>query len=41
MHIVRHMRRHLRDDRGLGRADIGDDGAGLQMRRDLLGNRPG
>ena len=35
MHAVRHMRLHLRDDRGLGRADIGEDRALLQRRRDL------
>lgn len=36
MHIVWHMRRHLRDDRGLGGTDIGNDRAGFQMRCDLL-----
>ncbi len=39
MHTVWHMRRHLRDDGCLGRADIGDDGAQLQVGRDLFGDR--
>ena len=34
MDVRRKFRPHLRDDRALGRADIGDDGAGFQRRRD-------
>ena len=40
MHVCRHMRLHLRDHRALGRADIGDDGAGFQRRRDLVATAP-
>ena len=29
MHAGRHVRLHLRDDRRLGRADVGEDGARL------------
>ncbi len=36
MHIVRQMRAHIAHDGGLHRADVGDDGAGFQMGRDLL-----
>ena len=41
MHPLRQMRRHLRDDRGLDRADVGDDGAGLERTGDRLGDRAG
>ena len=34
------MRRHLADDRALDRADVGDDRAGLEERRNLLRDRP-
>ncbi len=34
MYADRNMRLHLRDDGALGRADIGDDGARLERRRD-------
>ena len=33
------MRRHVPDDRALDRADVGDDRARLEMRRDLLRHR--
>ena len=33
------MRRHVADDRALDRADVGDDRARLEMRRDLLRDR--
>ncbi len=39
--VGRHMRLHLRDHRRLGRADIGDNRASLQCRRDAFGNRAG
>ena len=35
MHACRQMRRHVLDDGGLDRADVGDDRARLEMRRDL------
>ncbi|MNV26860.1 hypothetical protein D3C71_1179870 [compost metagenome] len=38
MHVVRHMRRHLRDDGCLGRANIGHDRTRLQRAGNLLGN---
>ena len=39
MHAIRQMRRHVPHHRALDRADIGDDGAGLQMGRDFLRHR--
>ncbi len=39
MHALRHVRGDIAHDGGLHRADIGQDGAGLQSRRDLLGDR--
>ena len=39
MHVLRQMRGHVADDRALDRADVGDDGAGRQMRADFLGHR--
>ena len=38
MHARRQMRGHVAHDRALDRADIGNDGARLEMRRDLLGD---
>jgi hypothetical protein len=40
VHALRNMRSHVARDRALDRADVGDDRAGFQERRDLLGNRP-
>ena len=40
MNVIRQMRRHLADDRALDRADVGDDRAGFEERRDLLRDRP-
>ena len=39
MHAGRQMRRHVPHHRALDRADIGDDRARLEMRRDLLRDR--
>ena len=39
MHGLRQQCLHVAQHRGLDRADIGDDGAGLEMRRDLLCHR--
>jgi hypothetical protein len=39
MNVIRQMRCHLANDRGLDRTDIGHDRAGLEERRDLLRDR--
>ena len=39
MHVLRQMRAHVAHDRALDRADVGDGGAGSEMRADLLGHR--
>ena len=38
MHVLRQVRRHVAHHRALDRADVGDDGARLQMRADLPGD---
>ncbi len=39
VHAVRNMRAHVAGDSALDRADVGDDGARLEERRDFLGDR--
>ena len=40
VHAFGQMRRHVPHDRALDRADVGDDRARLEMRRDFLRHRP-